>query len=179
MRPTDGGVSRLSSSTSLSRSLRLSILRMVGGSDRSVFANIKFTSQMGTTTEIVRASGDYIQGHLTGLPPYFRAGNVYLPDKAGGTVSFNAFIQPGISDTEREDFLEVIRPEKLDVPVAYGKVKPSDMLETHIDSPDYGFVYIGTMTVPVPEGGRIESSSGLRATGCGSVNSSTPGRERK
>ncbi len=136
----------------------LSILRMVGGSDRSVFANIKFTSQMGTTTEIVRASGDYIQGHLTGLPPYFRAGNVYLPDKAGGTVSFNAFIQPGISDTEREDFLEVIRPEKLDVPVAYGKVKPSDMLETHIDSPDYGFVYIGTMTVPVPEGGqdRIE-----------------------
>ncbi|MDD4793441.1 MAG: hypothetical protein PHP20_10295 [Firmicutes bacterium] len=132
-----------------------SILQMVG-SDRSVFANIKFTSQAGTATEIVRASGDYIQGHLTRLP-YFRAGSVYLPDKAGGTVSFNAFIQPGVSDTEREDFLEVIRPEKLDVPVAYGKVKPSDMLETHIDSPDYGFVYIGTMTVPVPEGqDRIE-----------------------
>lgn len=43
-------------------------------------------------------------------------------------------------------------PKKLNVPVAYGRVKPSDMLETHIDSPDYGVVYIGTMTVPVPEG---------------------------
>ncbi len=67
-------------------------------------------------------------------------------------MSFNVYIQPGAYDTEREDFLEVTRPEKLNVPVAYGKVKPSDMLETHIDSPDYGVVYIGTMTVPVPEG---------------------------
>ncbi len=127
-----------------------SILRLTG-SDRSVFANIKFTSSMGTITEIVRASGDYIQGSLSKLP-YVRAGNVYLPDKAGGTVSLNVFIQPGASDKEREDFLEVVRPEKLNVPVVYGKVKPSDMLETHVESPDYGFVYIGTMTIPVPEG---------------------------
>ncbi len=127
-----------------------SILQLKG-SDRSVFANIKFTSSMGTVTDIVRSSNDYIQGNLSKLP-YVRAGNLYLPDKAGGTVSFNVFIQPGVSDTEREDFLEVTRPEKLNVPVAYGKVKPSDMLETHIDSPDYGVVYIGTMTVPVPEG---------------------------
>lgn len=127
-----------------------SILQLTG-SDRSVFANIKFTSSMGTVTEIVRASGDYIQGSLSKLP-YVRAGNVYLPDKAGGTVSLNVFIQPGVSDKEREDFLEVTRPEKLSVPVVYGKVKPSDMLETHVESPDYGFVYIGTMTIPVPEG---------------------------
>jgi hypothetical protein len=127
-----------------------SILRLAG-SDRSVFANIKFTSSMGTVTEIVRASGDYIQGSLSKLP-YVRAGSVYLPDKAGGTVSLNVFIQPGVSDKEREDFLEVTRPEKLSVPVVYGKVQPSDMLETHAESPDYGFVYIGTMTIPVPEG---------------------------
>lgn len=85
-------------------------------------------------------------------PQYPSTGNLYLPDKAGATVSFNVLIQPGVSDTEREDFLEITRPEKLNVPVAYGKVKPSDMLETHVDSPDYGVVYIGTMTVPVPEG---------------------------
>ncbi len=121
------------------------------GSDRSFLANIKFTSALGTTSDILTTSGNYIQGSLSKLA-YTRAGSIYLPDKAGGTVSFNVFFESSVAEKEREDRLEVARPENLSVAAVSRTVTPSDILDLHMESPDYGYAYVGTMTVTVPEG---------------------------
>jgi len=67
-------------------------------------------------------------------------------------VSFNVFFASRATEGEREDRVEVVRPENLNVAAVSGKVTPFDILDLHRESPDHGYAYVGTMTVTVPEG---------------------------